>query len=368
MFARAPAIGLTVLALLLPPVVSADESPSIPVAGTLDRVFEGYDWEARAPFVAHVVKSARPFVSTIDLGEIDTGALDLEVCDLMPFRTYRIAGPDLPQTSRSDERGCAVFWTIPAEPGEWTVFTEWAPEATTTIVLTPRSVSIPMAFCPWCPWEQPPPRAKPPRPTGSEYGESGLVVEQAAYSFTEGVLVKVTNEWTHSVKVSAVVSGEMAGAEATAGGDISETVAETWEVASRGQGVEFRTNWDFRKDTYEDGSYKVYATSRGQNSRIMPISWSLPPPDDARRVTIGAVGEIQAVERGQANAGGVYYGVGVKAFGVGAKVTLTATDAAKGVIRMEFTPPAAGNTTYAYKFVNGDGNNTGLIGMAWRVD
>lgn len=359
------------LVLLLVPTVTvqaAEATMPLPVPAP-ERFFNGYDWAARIDST-HIVLDAKGFASSIHLDKVPTELIDLEMTGLMPWsdgtqpRSYRLVGPARTIVGYADGSGSAIFWNVPAAPGAWVLTDGRSSEPVTTITMEPRTFqpSMTRSWCFWCSQ-----RYEPPQPVSSEDLEGGMVIEQAAYSFTREATIRIDGKWTHHILVEAKASGGLAGARGTAGADFGYTTTDGISFISKGTPIEARRSTVFRKDTYDDDSYKIYATGKTQRLDIGPAEAYFSPPENVTWIDVRPMAEPPIIYRSESHAGGVRYEVGAAVFGTGVAVAFSASDSSTTEVAIALNPPETGVATYKYTFVNGDEKaETGLIGMVWK--
>lgn len=338
-----------------------------------ERTFTGYDWAARV-HSSHLVLDAKPLASTIRLDTVPTAFIDLEITGLMPWtdgtqpRPYHLVGPTQTLPGYADHGGSAIFWNTPAEPATWILTDGRSGEPITTITMEARSFrpAIPVTWCFWCSQ-----RAEPPKPVSSEDVQGGMVIEQAAYSFTKEARIQSSGCWKHHVAILAKASGGLAGAKGTAGADFGYTTTECGGFVSQGHPVEYRRKSFFRKDTYEDGSTKIYAISRGGDRGFKVPEVYYPPPPDAFLVEVdaGALEPFTAFK--EAQAGGVFYEGGVQVFGTGVNVRFASDDQSDYEIKLVYDTPQTGTKKFKVYIANGDltdpNDPRGIVPMVWAV-
>lgn len=363
------------LVFLLVPTVTvqaAEATMPLPVPAP-ERFFNGYDWAARIDST-HIVLDAKGFASSIHLDKVPTELIDLEMTGLMPWsdgtqpRSYRLVGPARTIVGYADGSGSAIFWNVPAAPGAWVLTDGRSSEPVTTITMEPRTFqpSMTRSWCFWCSQ-----RYEPPQPVSSEDLEGGMVIEQAAYSFTPDVAIQVIKCWRHQVTVAAKASGGLAGSRGTAGGDYSYSAAECGGFTSQGQPAEYLRKAIFRRDTYEDNSTKIYAVGKSGDTRFAAPDLYYAPPPEARAIEVeaGSVGPHIVLK--EAHAGGVFFEAGAHVFGTGLGVSFAAQGETETEVTFTFAVPATGIAKYKFYAVNGDFTDDqdprGIVAMAWKV-
>lgn len=230
---RAPTCPLLIAGIILlsgsafatgPEVV---ESP-VPVEA-IDGSISGYDWASREEH-AHILLRGDQAVHLFDLDTIATPFLDIEVTGLSPGRLHALKSPEMREGYRyyANGGGMAVFWSIPADAGVWTL----VDNATGDVILTltmfeATGVTAPermyMYHC-YCYMARMDPRS-------ATHRDVARTIEQAAFSWSTLVSVGTTNCFEHSIKVHAKASGGQA-VSSSIGGDFTYTHAACDTIVS----------------------------------------------------------------------------------------------------------------------------------------
>lgn len=359
-------IALALVGVMLAPVAAA-EGLGMPIGVPApERIVNGYDWDLRT-HATHLLVDAMPYASTIPLDDITTEFLDLEILNLSSIRSYELTLGTRTIPVHSNSQGVGIAWNVPAEPGIGVLRDELGGQVALLVFEGEPALLEPTPLG-GCPWYNPRCKQKyePPRPTRTETLTSAMAVEQAAYSFTRDASVTVERCWSHGVTIGAVATAGTAAAYGSAGGEYGYTGTECIEFTSTGTPVLFRRGIEFRKDVYEDDSYKIYAVGWSKLWELVPMEGRFDPPGNAQTIRIGDTGGNVSVIRKEAHAGAVYYEAGVRAFGNGVGVTFVATAEVETIIRIQLTPGIAGSVReYKVAFVNGDDVRHGIIGMVW---
>lgn len=338
---------------------------NMPIAiPTPDRVVVGYDWDAR-DHATHLLVSAAPLASTIPLDGVTTPMLDLEIEWLMPHQRYELLGPGRMIPVYANEGGAGIAWNVPAAAGTW-VLRDPTGQPYSTFVLTPSSPSTfgAQQRCWW--WQDCSRQVEPPKPVSSEKAEGGFAVEQAAYSFTPNAQIRLENCYTHSVTISAKATAGAAGNKVSAGSDLTYVRTECRGFTVADQGMEVKRKTMFRKDNYEDGSYKIYATGETSVLHFEVVQKRYTVHPQAQTILVDAGAHNVTLTFMERNAGGVRYEVGVNVYGVGLAVEFHALGESKATATISFLPPASGTRTFRVHVVNGDGSVTGIVPMVWE--
>lgn len=369
-------IALTI-ALVSPPSGLAEAS-SIPVAVPPVEVAPGYDWSSRVHSTKLTI-DATPLASVLDATNVTAPNIDLVITGLMPWRTYRFTAGVWDQLVHSDSFGHAVAWNLPAETATWMLLDGISGEPVTSIsIVGPHGMAeviapVPqsdecrcyMTGCHGCSdgYEI---VYRPPQPEFSAPLEGGYVIVQGAYSFTPDVTIETSECYEHAVTVEAKATAGLASNGGTAGGSFTFIEKICIKLMSRGSPKELLLRNNFKKDTYEDDSYKVYSIGRASEFKVADPDLVWEPWEGTETIEFDPSSYPQplTITRFERSNTGVLYGFGVGVYGIGLGVTIRGTDAWEDAIEMTFQPPAEG-ARYRYTFIS-ENENSGLIGVAWR--
>lgn len=354
---------------LLTPLVEAD---SIPVEVPPMDVEPGYDWSSRI-HSTKLALDATPLASLLDATNVTTPNIDLLVTSLMPWRSYHLTAGISGQDIYSDGFGTAVAWNLPAQTATWALLDGISGEPVTSFSVvgpppeldnleprpTPQSghILVPCSCY----------RYRPPQPEYSEPLEDGFAIVQGAYSFTPDVTIETSECYDHSVTLEAKATAGLASEGGTAGGAYTFRETICVKIVSRGSPKELLVRNTFKKDAYNDGSYKVYSIGYSTSDfkvRDPDLAWE--PWDGTQTFEFDpSPHPMEAViTRSERSNVAVFYDGAVGVYGIKLGLTIRGTDAMEDTISMRFNPPSEG-AVYRYVFVS-EKESSGLVGVAWR--
>lgn len=363
------------LSVLLPTHAAGEAPPGAvlvdpPLAAPPVQVLTpGYDWSSRADHTHVPLDVANAAGEWVVSTPVSTTFVDLEIPGLLPGRDYDLLGPvgDL-RTTRTGPQGNAIFWSLVYEPATWVLVDAATGESIASIRIpeTPDAEDLlpdePTAYCP-CgnPWQRGAKTKPPPKATSTDPDQKALTLEQAAFSFTNLVKVAATTCFDHDIKVQAKVSGGMAGYSGTAGGDYSYSHHVCDTIVSQGKPVISRQSLTFRRDNYEDGSWKIYAVGEDKVGSTLAEDIYFGWENSATRY----VNTYWKREVSETNAGGVIFGWGAKPYGVNVDVTISSNGRVETKDSIEYLPVDSATRTIRWRFISGDQDSTGIVGAAW---
>lgn len=369
-FRMTNAVWGALVALVLAPHATADQPPVAAEPLGLD---DGYDWASRAN-QTHLVVDATPLYALVDATDVVTPYIDLEITGIVPWRSYDLALGPIKRAVHANGAGEGVAWNVFNEPGVWmlTDGVSGEPVSMISVVTSGAPAAVNPAdggstdggpwYCPWCGGTS----YQPPEPVYSEPLETGMVLEQGAYSFTPTATVRIENCWKHKVSVDAKASGGIAAGGNSAGAKYTYTSTDCVTIASQGTPREYRRGHQFQKDWYEDNSWKIYSVGESGVRTILDadVNWS--PSPHGFDVVVDPGPEPTVFTRQETSELGVYFTVGVKVFDVGVGVTVESMPGSEATIEVELMPTE--RSTYRILFVDDrQGDTSGLIAAVWRI-
>lgn len=368
---------------------AAQVSHAVPSAS--DWVWDGqtgFDWAARVDHT-HVMADANRATTHIPLDKIVTAYVDIELTGLqasLPVVIQTTAGRVHNDAAYSD--GKLVVWHLEATPMTLTVTDAASGDVLTNVVMSYLADALDGLDAPKS--NYPPQSGKTSdaqrqakaRPCGA-CGDPGSVWEDpysytytreavpmyvnGAASFTDDITIRVDACWEHANAIGFHVSGGYAAASGTAGGAKTHTREVCAGMSSTGGFLQVAGPMaEFEKDTYKDGSWKIYASSNpwGYSS----VSWSWNPARCCYLLQFQNCarnhGQYYAVA--EKNSGAIKWDGSYNAFGVSGTVTTSSTTTNAANVRFECHATDDALHQYTMYLVAGDGVSSGMVGAAWK--
>lgn len=326
----------------------------------------GYNWAERLEHT-HLVVDGFMLYSIVNATSVTTPYIDLEMTGLMPWRPYELAVGVLHRAVHTDGRGRGVAWSVPTLSAQWVLTDRLSGEPVTmiTVVAPAPDVSAPESggiICYRCPSTT----YSPPQPVYSDPLEQGMSIEQGAYSFDPTILIRIEGCWNHGMSIDAKASGGIA-ARGGAGAQYNYQTSECITFASQGQPRELRRATQFKRDYYEDGSWKVYSVGHTMVFSITDanVNWQ-PPSNYGYTIEVTPGPEPVVFQRREVKDLAIWMSAGVKTFGTDLGVRISSLAGSEARIQVEFMPTEP--SIYQLVFVDErKGPDSALIAAAWRI-
>lgn len=342
----------------------------------------GFAWNEREDHT-HVQVDASSSTNGIALDTITTAFIDIEVTGLpanLPLVIKTTDGRDHREAAYAD--GSIVVWHVPAAPMTVTIANGKTGERITTVVLsvladvvdgteTPQGYSSttsgssararPCGQCgdPGSTWEDP-------------YSYTWTRTEaptfiNGARSFTSDIRISVDSCWEHVNSIGFQASGGYAAVSGTAGGTKTHTQTVCGGISSiSGNGQIAGPHQVFQKDTYKDGSWKVYVTAPtfGYSS----VGWDWWPSKCCYMLQFQncAANPGQYYSVREANSGAVHWSGAWTVYGATGSVTTSSTTSNSASVRFDCVAGDNAHHRYTMYLVTGDGTTSGMVGAVWK--
>lgn len=331
----------------------------------------GFDWAARENHTHVEIDASNP-VNSVPLDPISTAYVDLEVAGLPADRPLKIARSDgrvYDDASYAD--GKLVVWHVPAVPLTVTITDAASGEVFTSAVM---SVQMPMASSGTGSWARP--CGGCGDYTGGNWQDSFRYrwerIDVPSYvngvrSFTSDIVLRIDACWTHANTIHAKASGGYAAASGSAGGSRTREQRVCSSTSStNGVGQISGPMQQFEKDTYSDGSWKVWspAATYGYSS----VSWDWNPHRGSYTLEfqncLNNSGQFYSLT--ERNSGSIHWSASWHAWGVTGEAGTTSTDDNQATLKFECKASNDDFHRYSFLVIVGDGTNTGMVGAVWK--
>ena len=387
-FASLVVISLAGIGTSSAPVLMADVPTSHAVPTASAWVWDGktgFDWDARENHT-HVVVDAGAATSDIALDDILTPFLDIEILGLPADSPVVVesTGGRLQEDSVYPN-GRLVVWHVLATPMTITVTETVSGRvlvrmATTYLASAPDALESPMSNRPaddgrrtYTAWARPcGDCGTPGQDWADPYAHTSERTTAPAYvngarSFTPAIRIQVDSCWRHVNSISFVTSGGYAAAGGTAGGTSTYTQEVCGGISSvGGKGQIAGPHQVFRKDTYRDNSWKVYALSPSLG--FSSVNWDWMPARCCYLLQFQncATNNGQYYSLREANSGAVHWGAAYQVFGVAGSASTTSADDNEANVRFECVATDDAFHHFTMYVVTGDGTTSGMVGAVWQ--